>query len=130
LRWQQPFRAGDTEPVIDSVSLSSPPAGYRFPREVIGVAVRWYLRYSLSYRDMEELLSERGIVVDHRSTGGCRRSRRSSSIPRVRAAMRLAIGGSWTRSTSRSPANGPICIGRSISTGRSSMCCSRSAAMP
>jgi transposase-like protein len=34
-------------------------------REVIAVAVRWYLRYGLSYRDVEELLSERGIQVDH-----------------------------------------------------------------
>jgi transposase-like protein len=32
---------------------------------VIVVAVRWYLRYGLSYRDVEELLAERGIVVDH-----------------------------------------------------------------
>jgi transposase, IS6 family len=40
-------------------------AGFRFPPEVITVAVRWYLRYSLSYRDMEELLAERGIEVDH-----------------------------------------------------------------
>jgi IS6 family transposase len=44
---------------------SSAPAGYRFPREVIAVAVRWYLRYGLSYRDVEELLFERGIEVDH-----------------------------------------------------------------
>jgi transposase-like protein len=44
---------------------SSAPAGYRFPREVIAVAVRWYLRYALSYRDVEELLGERGIEVDH-----------------------------------------------------------------
>jgi transposase-like protein len=36
-----------------------------FPREVIAVAVRWYLRYGLSYRDVEELLAERGITVDH-----------------------------------------------------------------
>ena len=28
-------------------------------------AVRWYLRYSLSFRDVEELLSERGLEVDH-----------------------------------------------------------------
>ena len=35
------------------------------PREVIAVAVRWYLRYGLSYRDVEELLAERGIEVDH-----------------------------------------------------------------
>ncbi len=40
-------------------------AGFRFPPEVIIVAVRWYLRYGLSYRDVEELLSERGIEVDH-----------------------------------------------------------------
>lgn len=44
---------------------SAPPTGYRFPREVIAVAVRWYLRYGLSYRDVEELLAERGIEVDH-----------------------------------------------------------------
>jgi transposase-like protein len=31
---------------------------------VITVAVRWYLRYSLSYRDLEELLAERGVAVD------------------------------------------------------------------
>jgi transposase, IS6 family len=52
--------------VINSKSgLSSAPAGYRFPREVIGVALRWYLRYGLSYRDVEELLAEGGIEVDH-----------------------------------------------------------------
>jgi hypothetical protein len=40
-------------------------AGFRFPPDVIMVAVRWYLRYGLSYRDVEELLAERGIDVDH-----------------------------------------------------------------
>ncbi len=40
-------------------------AGFRFPPDVITVAVRWYLRYGLSYRDVEELPAERGIVVDH-----------------------------------------------------------------
>ena len=40
-------------------------AGFRFPPEVIGLAVRWYLRFGLSYRDLEELLAERGIEVDH-----------------------------------------------------------------
>jgi IS6 family transposase len=39
--------------------------GFRFPAEVIVLAVRWYLRYGLSYRDVEELLAERGIEVDH-----------------------------------------------------------------
>jgi transposase-like protein len=32
---------------------------------VILLAVRWYLRYGLSYRDVEELLAERGVDVDH-----------------------------------------------------------------
>jgi len=40
-------------------------AGYRFPPEVIVVAVRWYLRFNLSYRDLEELLAERDVEVDH-----------------------------------------------------------------
>ena len=39
--------------------------GFRFPPEVILLAVRWYLRYSLSYRDVEDLLAERGIAADH-----------------------------------------------------------------
>ncbi len=33
-------------------------AGFRFPPDVIAVAVRWYLRYGLSYRDVEELLAD------------------------------------------------------------------------
>jgi IS6 family transposase len=47
----------------------SPPtsafAGFRFPPEVIVVAIRWYLRFNLSYRDVEELLVDRGVEVDH-----------------------------------------------------------------
>jgi transposase-like protein len=40
-------------------------AGFRFPPDVIVLAIRWYLRFGLSYRDVEELLTERGIEVDH-----------------------------------------------------------------
>ena len=40
-------------------------AGFRFPPDVIMLAVRWYLRFGLSYRDVEELLAERGVEVDH-----------------------------------------------------------------
>ena len=39
--------------------------GFRFPPDVIMVAVRLYLRYNLSYRDVEELLLERGAETDH-----------------------------------------------------------------
>src|SRR3982074_1901448 len=37
----------------------------QFEPEVILLAVGWYLRFSLSYRDVEELLAERGLSVDH-----------------------------------------------------------------
>jgi transposase-like protein len=40
-------------------------AGSCFPPDVIMLAVRWYLRFGLSYRDAEELLAERGVEVDH-----------------------------------------------------------------
>jgi transposase-like protein len=36
-----------------------------FEAEIILCAVRWYLRYALSYRDVEELMRERGLAVDH-----------------------------------------------------------------
>ena len=35
------------------------------PPEVILLAVRWYLRFGLSYRDLEDLLAEGGVEVDH-----------------------------------------------------------------
>ncbi len=36
-----------------------------FQAEIILVCVRWYLRYPLSYRDLEEMMLERGLHVDH-----------------------------------------------------------------
>ncbi len=36
-----------------------------FEAEIIVLCVRWYLRYSLSYRDLEEMMRERGLQVDH-----------------------------------------------------------------
>jgi len=48
-------------------SLTSATLGVRrlpFPGGIV-VAVRLYLRYGMSYRDVEELLAERGIDVDH-----------------------------------------------------------------
>lgn len=40
-------------------------SGYRFPPEVIQQAVWLYLRFSLSFRDVEDLLAERGITVSY-----------------------------------------------------------------
>ena len=45
---------------------SSEPFKWRhFQSNLILLNVRWYLRYGLSYRDLEEMMLERGVKVDH-----------------------------------------------------------------
>jgi len=39
--------------------------GTRFPVDVILVRIRWYASYPLSYRNIEDMLGERGVAVDH-----------------------------------------------------------------
>jgi len=39
--------------------------GMRFPIEVILVCIRWYAAYPLSCRNLEEMMEERGVTVDH-----------------------------------------------------------------
>ncbi len=46
-------------------STPSPYKGFRYPQEIISHAVWLYFRFSLSYRDVEELLAERGIIVSY-----------------------------------------------------------------
>ena len=43
--------------------------GRHFDQSVILLCVRWYLAYSLSLRDLEEMMAERGISVDHATVG-------------------------------------------------------------
>ena len=47
--------------------MSTPPIfkWRHFQAELILVNVRWYCRYALSYRDLEEMMQERGVEVDH-----------------------------------------------------------------
>ena len=63
------IRAGGAGEAVLSVSSTVAVVlglrGFPVPAEVIVVAVRWYLRDGLSYRDVEELLAERGVEVDH-----------------------------------------------------------------
>ncbi|RQH04996.1 IS6 family transposase [Paraburkholderia dinghuensis] len=47
--------------------IESPFHGFRFPAAVIRCAVRWYHRFNLSLRDIEELLLERGVSVTYES---------------------------------------------------------------
>jgi putative transposase len=41
--------------------------GHRFEKDFILPCVRWYLAYPLSYRNLEEMMTERGVEVDHSS---------------------------------------------------------------
>ncbi len=62
--------------------------GRRFPASVISHAVRWYFRFQLSLRDIEELLFERGVIVSHESI--CRWTEKfgASFADHVKAARR------------------------------------------
>jgi transposase, IS6 family len=107
-------------------------ACFCFPPDVIVLAVRWYLRFALSYRDVEELLAERGAQVDHvtvyRWGSG---SRRCSPRPPGPAATLSATAGRSTRPMSRWLAGGATSTARSTSSGRSSTCsCPRGGTRP
>ena len=49
------------------VSSVSPYKGHRFPSEIISHCVWLYFRFSLSFRDVEEMMVERGVVVSYES---------------------------------------------------------------
>ena len=57
----------ETLPLLPPAEAAPPSAfaRFRFPPGVILLAVRWYLRFGLSYRNLEGLLAERGVEVDH-----------------------------------------------------------------
>ena len=59
---------------------SNPFKWRHYQAEIILLCVRWYLRYALSYRDLEEILRERGPTVDH------------TTIFRSRAVLRPGVG--------------------------------------
>jgi transposase-like protein len=75
-------------------------AGCCSPPDVIVLAVRWYLRFGLSYRDVQELLAERGVQVDHVTVyRWCSGSRRCWPRPPGPAGTRSATAGRSTRPT-------------------------------
>ena len=69
--------------------------GHRFEQDIILTGVRWYLAYPLSYRNLEEMLAERGIEVDHSSVYRWVRK----FTPQLEAAFRKGkkrpVGQSW-----------------------------------
>src|SRR3979411_2557834 len=83
--------------------------------QLILCAVRWYLRYSLSLRDVEELLEERCLEADHTTVWRWVQRYGPELEQRMRRHLK-PTNRSWrlTRPTLRSRAVGVICIGPSI----------------
>jgi transposase-like protein len=104
-------------------------AGFCFPPDVIVLAVRWYLRFGLSYRDAEELLAERGIEVDHVTVYRWVQ-RFTPLLAEAARPCRHRVGDRWQVDETYVKAAGATCTARSISLGRSSTCSSRQAGRP
>jgi putative transposase len=67
---------------------------HRFPAEVISCAVRWYFRFQLSLRDIEELLFERGVTVTYETIRCWCDKFGKGFAHRVKAARRK-VGSTW-----------------------------------
>ena len=96
-----------------------------YPLDVILLCVRWYVAYPLSLRHLEQMMAERGIDVDHSTVHRWA----IKVLPVLEKAFRRhkrAVGRSWRMDerTSRSGANGNICIALSTRrAARSISCC-------
>ena len=72
--------------------------GSHFEREVIMWGVRWYVAYPISYRQLEEMMEERGVEVDHSTLNRWVVRVRPVGINKLASASaRLAPVGDWTR---------------------------------
>ncbi len=104
---------------------------HRFPPIVIQHAVGLYLRFTLSYRNVEDLLAERGLDISYETVRSwvlkfgpviARRLRRRRPRPSNRWYLDEMVVGS--------PANGCTCGGPSITRARSSTCWFNAGAIP
>jgi putative transposase len=68
--------------------------GHRFPAGVISCTVRWYFRFQLSLRDIEELLLERGVIVTY-ETIRCWCAKFGASFAHRVKAVRCKPGSTW-----------------------------------
>lgn len=66
-----------------------------FKKDIILMAVRWYVAYSLSYRDVEELMLERGVTVDHSTLNRWVIKYAPLLEAEFRKKHKKRVGGSW-----------------------------------
>lgn len=69
--------------------------GRHFTGEVVLWAVQWYCRYGISYRDLETMMAERGIRVDHSTIYRWVQKYASEMEHRMRWQWRRPMSGSW-----------------------------------
>jgi putative transposase len=68
--------------------------GMSFPKEIILVCIRWYAAYALSYRNLEEMIQERGVSMDH-STVNRWAIRFLPLLEKIFRRHKRPVGGSW-----------------------------------
>ena len=84
---------------------SAPPSykGHRYPAEIIAHCVWLYHRFPLSFREVEELMLERGVVVSYETVRRwCVKSGQGYAARCAATGPGLATSGTWTRSSSKS----------------------------
>jgi transposase-like protein len=100
---------------------------------VIVVAVRWYLRFGLPYRDVEELLTERGVEADHVTVSRLPLGAAFTPLlAEVARPCRHRVGNRWQAGEAyvKAAGSGGRCTARSTSSGRSSTCSPACGVMP
>src|SRR5215475_2985737 len=101
---------------------------HRFPPEIIQHAIWLYLRFTLSYRDVEELLAERGLDISHETVRRWVLKFGPAIARQLRRRRRgQAIAGIWPRWWCASLASGCIYVAPSMMRARFSTCWSKEA---
>jgi putative transposase len=69
--------------------------GHRFEKNIILLCVRWYLAYPLSYRNLEEMMEERGVRIDHTNIYRWVRKFTPQLEAKFRKGKKRPVGNSW-----------------------------------
>ena len=94
--------------------------GHRYPGEIINHCVWLYFRFPLSFRDVEEMMLQRGVVVSYETIRRwCDKFGRPTPTGCAAAALAPATSGTSTRCSSGSTVGCGTCGARSTSTATS-----------
>ena len=107
--------------------------GRHFEGEIVLWAVRWYCRYPISYRDLEAMMTERGVAVDHSTIYRWVQRFAPEMEKRLRWQWRWPRSSSWRVDETYVKVRGPsgrICTVHSTSSGTRSISTSRQPATP